>query len=179
MRGGLEMKSKRIVISLIVIVAMGIVATIFSITNINSCDTTVNRELRLREIENLGEVTTIGEELIIDGYIISGYTTKNNQYGLAVFAPTGDDKYEFQSNYNMQNNELISLTIIINQTNYNIFWANKANLDYAEIIYTVDGNTGETITIDAQDNQIIYTDFFAKEYSVEYSFVDKNGNRYE
>lgn len=170
------MKSKKFIISFIIIV---IIITIFIIPNVNGCDTLENRELRLREISNLGEVTNIDQELTIDGYIISGYTTKNNIHGLAVFAPTNNGKYEFQTNINRQSDKLILLTTTINQTLYNVFWANKANLDYAEITYTIDSKTGETLIIDAQNNQIIYTEAPTSNFSVEYYFVDKNGVRYE
>lgn len=173
------MKSKRGVTSLIAIMIVVIVATIFMIKDINNCDTVKNRELRLRRVDNLGEVTTIDQELTIDDYVISGYTTKNNRHGLAVFSPTGDGKYEFQTNVNRQNDELIFTIATINQTLYNVFWANKANLDYAEITYTINGETDETLTIDAQDNQIIYVKAPVTHYNVEYIFVDKNGTRYE
>lgn len=173
------MNLKKFTIPLIEIVVVGIVISVFVIQNTNRCDTLENRERRLKEISNLGEVTHIDQETTIDDYIISGYITKNDRYGLAVFAPTGDGKYEFQTNINRQNDELIFIAATINQTPYNLFWANKLNLDYAEITYTIAGKTGETIKIDAQNNQIIYTEAPAIDYNVEYIFVDKNGTRYE
>lgn len=172
------MKSKKYIIPLIAIIVIGVVISIFVIQDMKGCDTLENRERRLREISNLGEVTNIDQEISIGDYIISGYTT-NNRHGLAIFAPTGDGKYKFQENVNRENDELVLITTIINQTPYNIFWANKENLDYAEITYTVDGKIGETITVDAQDNQIVYTESPAKDYDVEYFYVDKNGTRYE
>lgn len=173
------MKSKKYIIPLIAIIVIGVIISIFLIQNMNGCDTLENRERRLREISNLGEGTNIDQEISIGDYIISGYTTKNNRQGLAVFAPTDNGKYKLQTNVNRENNELVLITTTINQTPYNIFWANKANLDYAEITYTVDGKIGETITVDAQDNQIVYTESPAKDYNVEYIFVDKNGTHYE
>ncbi|MEG1557871.1 MAG: hypothetical protein RR368_05480 [Oscillospiraceae bacterium] len=170
---------KKVYIPLIAIIVIGVVISIFVIQNMNGCDNLENRERRLREISNLGEVTDIGQEISIGDYIISGYTAKNNRHGLAVFAPTGDGKYKFQTNVNRENDELVLITTNINQTPYNIFWANKANLDCAEITYTVDGKIGETITVDAQDNQIVYTESPTENYNVEYIFVDKNGTRYE
>lgn len=62
--------------------------------------TVESRELRLRQISNSGKVTTINKEITIEDYIVSRYTAKNNQYGLAIFAPTGNGNYEFQSNVN-------------------------------------------------------------------------------
>lgn len=176
---GETMKSKKVAIPFIAIIFIGIIVAVLIIQTKNNCDTLENRARRLREISNLGEVTNIDQEIYIDDYIISGYTTKNNRHGLAVFAPIGDGKYTFQTNVNRQNNELIFTTVTINQTLYDIFWANKANLDYSEITYAVDGKSCETIAVNAQDNQIVYTKAPAKDYSVEYIFVDKNGTRYE
>jgi hypothetical protein len=78
-----------------------------------------------------------------------------------------------------EDNELVFMTTTINHKPYNLFWANKANLDYAEITYTLSGVVGKTVKLDAKDNIIIYTEAPAKDFSVEYCFVDKNGNRYE
>lgn len=153
--------------------------SILVIQNTNGCDTLANRERRLREISNLGEVTNIDQEILIGDSIISGYTTKNARYGIAVFAPIGDGKYKFQSNTNRENDTLLMETTVIDGIDYNIFWANKPNLDYAEIIYTVDGKTNETIVVDAQDNKMIYTKAPSKNYNVQYIFVDQDGIRYE
>lgn len=71
------------------------------------------------------------------------------------------------------------MTTIINEKQYNLFWANKADLDYAEITYMIDGKAGETIEMDAQNNQIIYTEAPSNDFSVEYYFVDINGNQYK
>ena len=173
------MKLKKSTIPLVAIIVIGIVISVFVIQNTNNCDTLENRERRLRDISNLGEVTNIDQETVIDDYIISGYTTKNNQYGLAVFAPAGNGRYKFQTNVNRQNDELVFITATINKTLYNLFWANKANLDYAEITYTIAAKTEKTIKIDAQNNQIVYTVAPSTDFSVEYSFTDLNGTRYE
>ena len=65
------MKSKKYIIPLIAIIVIGVVISIFVIQNMNGCDTLENRERRLREISNLGEVTNIDQEISIDDYIIS------------------------------------------------------------------------------------------------------------
>lgn len=82
-------------------------------------------------------------------------------------------------NVNRQNDRLIFWDRTINRKFYNLFWANKADLDYAEITYTIDGRIGETIKLDAKNNKILYTEVPSNDFSVEYRFVDKNGIIYE
>lgn len=174
------MKAKKCIIPLITIVIIGILISCFVNQIKLNGSTLKSRELRLRKISKLGETTTIEQEISIDGYIISGYTTNNNQHGLAVFTPTGNGKHEFQQNINKHNDELIFLDYYINSKFYTIVWANKADLDYAEITYTVEDKTGETIKLDAQNDKIIYTQApSSNHYSLEYRFIDKNGKIYE
>ena len=173
------MKLKKYTLPFTMIIIVGLLIGFFINQSKLNGSTIESRELRLKEISNLGEVTTIDQEILIDDYVISGYTTKNNRYGLAVFAPTGNGQYEFQTNVNRRNDELAFTTTTINQALYNVFWANKADLDYAEITYTIDGKTGETIKVDAQNNQIIYTKAPSKDFSVEYHFVNIHGDRYQ
>lgn len=138
-----------------------------------------SRELRLSELSKLDGDAHISYEVEIDGYIVSGYTSSNHKHGLAIFEPQGDGKYKFQTNVTRENDELVFMTAIINQKSYDLFWADKVDLDYAEITYTLSGVVGETVKLNAKDNSIIYTEAPAKDYSVEYCFVDKSGNRYE
>jgi len=169
------MKAKKYIIPFITIVVIGLLISLYVNQSKLNGSTLESRELRLREISNLGEITTIDQEITIDGYIISGYNAKNNQHGLAVFVPESKGKYKFQTNVNRQNGELIFLTATVNEKLYNLFWANKTDLDYAEITYTIDGKTGEVIKLDAKNNKIIYTEAPSSDFSVEYHFVDKNG----
>lgn len=138
-----------------------------------------SRELQLSELNKLDGEVYISYEIEIDGYIVSGYSSANNKYGLALFEPQRDGKYEFQTNITRENDELVFMNAIIKQKSYNLFWANKADLDYAEITYTLSGMVGKTVKLDAKDNVIIYTEAPANDFSVSYCFVDKNGNRYE
>lgn len=97
-----------------------------------------SREHSLREFGHLWEVTTIIQEIKIDGYIMSGYITSKNRYGLAFFAPNAHGKYDLQTAINSHNNELLFKNHIINNKRYTFLWANKTDLDYAEIIYKSD-----------------------------------------
>lgn len=173
------MKTKKYITPLITIAVIGLLICYFINQSKLNGSTLESRELRLKEISNLGESTNIDQEITIDGYIISGYTTDNNRYGLAVFVPAGNGKYDFQTNINGQKDELIFLDYTINTKLYTLVWANKADLDYAEITYTTEGKTGETIRLDAKNNKIIYTEAPSNDFSVKYRFIDENGKIYE
>jgi hypothetical protein len=60
---------------------------------------------------------------------------------------------------------------------YDLFWANKTNLDYAEITYTISNKSQKSLKLDASENKIIYNKSPSNNYSVEYVFVDAEGNR--
>lgn len=141
--------------------------------------TVESRELKLSKLSKINRNAHICYEINIDDYIVSGYISSNNTYGLAIFVPVGNGKYRLQSNCLRENNELIHDSVIVNQKNYDLFWANKANLDYAEITYTVSNRAQETLKLDATDNKIIYYKAPSNDYSIEYVFVDANGNRYK
>lgn len=178
--GDENLKNKKYVIPCVVgAILIVLLASFFAMRSRPDCSTLESRELRLSELSNLDGDTHISCEIEIDGYIVSGYSSSNHKYGLAIFEPQGNGKYKFQTNSTRENDELVFMTAIINQKSYNLFWANKADLDYAEITYTLSGMVGETVKLDAKDNIIIYTEAPAKDFSVKYCFVDKNGNRYE
>lgn len=152
-----------------------------SSSNYNDCSTPEGRELRLREIHNLGVTTTISQEIIIDGYVISGYET-NDRYGLAIFEPVGEGIYKFQTNDNRfkVDGGISFVTAIINHQLYSLFWANKPDLGYVEVRVTADDRTwAEPITLDAKNNKIMYMDAPSKNYSFSVSLFDINGNPYK
>lgn len=138
-----------------------------------------SRELILNKLSKVNDNAHISYELKIDDYIVSGYICSNNKHGLAIFKPQGNGKYKFQTNYLREKDELIHGNVIINEKFYDLYWANKSDLDYAEITYIFSNKSNETMTLDATDNKIIYKEAPSNNYAVEYVFVDTNGNRYE
>ena len=177
----MKMKSKKYIIPSVIILCIVVFFFVFMSQNKNDCDTLEAREKRISEVSSLEEGANIDHEKFIndDEYIISGYNTNGNRHGLAIFGQRDDGTYQFESTVSGTNNEILSTTRTIGTENFNFFWANKANLDYAEITYTVDGIAEEIITINAQNNEIIYTKAPAKDYSVECVFIDNDGTRYE
>ena len=170
-------KKTRVLLLLAALVVVGCLIVYFDGLVGNTVE---SRELRLRQIEGLGESVTIGQELELAGYIVSGYTTAGiRPYGLAVFKPAGVGRYRLQSRSSAYSNQIIEISTRIDETHYSFFWANKADLAYAEITYTMDGKAGETIRLDATDNRIVVAEAPAeKSYGAEFYFYDQNGNRY-
>ncbi|MEA4816082.1 MAG: hypothetical protein VB120_04395 [Lachnospiraceae bacterium] len=173
------MKKKHVIPCVVGAILIILSISFFAMRSRSDGSTLESRELRLSELSKLDGDAHISCEIEIDGYIVSGYSNSNDKYGLAIFEPQKDGKYQYQTNTTRENDELVFMTTTINQKSYNLFWANKADLDYAEITYTLSGIAGETVKLDAKDNVIIYTEAPAKDFSVEYCFVDKNGDRFE
>ncbi len=174
------MKNKKYIIPTVVGTIFIVLLASFFLMRIRPDGSTLkSRELQLSELSKLDGDVYISNEIEIDGYIVSGYSSSINKYGLAIYEPQGYGKYKFQTSITRENDELIFMNTIIKQKSYNLFWANKADLDYAEITYTPSGMVGETVKLDAKNNVIIYTEAPVKDFSVKYCFVDKNGNRYE
>jgi hypothetical protein len=135
-----------------------------------------SRELRLNQSD---DGIHIASEIKIDEYIISGIVSTNSKYGLAVFEPENNNKYKLQTRYLEDNSEIVTEHTIINGTDYDLFWYNQADLDYAEITYAVQGKKLEPIKLDAGENKILYYKAPGNEYSVEVIFYDTQGNQYE
>ena len=171
---------KKIMISVSIIVCIVIIVCglicFFLVSNREDCSTMELREKYLRRLDNLGEVD-IGPEIKIDKYIISGYTASNGNYGVAFFKPVHGKNYKFQSNYNCGANEVIITSTLINGVHYNLFWPNKANLDYAQITYSTSYGEQE-YRLDASNNKILYLQAPDKNYDVSVVFVTKDGDVY-
>lgn len=168
----------------IILIAAGFVSIIlliaFFFTQSNPDGSSIeSRELILNKLSKVNDNAHISYEIKIDDYIISGYICSNNKHGLAIFEPQGNGKYKIQTNYLREKDELIYGNVIINQKFYDLFWANKTDLDYAEITYIISKKSKETMTLDATDNKIIYKEAPSNDYGIEYVFVDTSGNRYE
>jgi hypothetical protein len=134
-----------------------------------------SRELRLNQSD---DGIHIASEIKIDEYIISGIISTNSQYGLAVFEPE-NNKYKLKTRSLEDNSEIVTEHTIINGTDYDLFWYNQADLDYAEITYAVQGKKLEPIKLDAGENKILYYRAPGDDYSVEVIFYDTQGNQYE
>lgn len=166
------MKKNIFIFFIIIIVLTGLIH--FFILHNRSASSTVNlRESYLNQLNNLSNVH-IDSEITIDNYIICGYTSSNNNYGLAIFEPLTKNNYKFQSNINSIDNEIIITTILINNVYYDLFWANKSDLDFAKIIYYTSSGRKE-YKLDASNNKILFLKAPTENYDVYPIFFDTSG----
>ncbi len=171
-------------------VILVLIAVIFVLSRQNPCSTKEEREKRLGELDRLKSGVTIITETEIDGYIVSGYITDDMHYqGLAKFKPDGKDGYNFSTNVNRDYGDLVMASLTAQDMekeasynsvkNYDVFWANREDVEKIELTYTPEGGESEVITLDATDNKIVCYPCDYKSYNVEYKFYDKDGNVYE
>ena len=171
-------------------VILVLIAVIFVLSSQNPCSTKEEREKRLGEVGRIKNGVIIITETEIDGYIVSGYITDDMHYqGIAIFKPDGKGNYNFSTNVNRDYGDLVMASLTVQDMekeasynsvkNYDVFWANRENLEKAELTYTPEGSESEVVTLDATDNKIVYYPCDYKSYSVEYKFYDKDGNVFE
>lgn len=165
--------------------ALGIVATII-LTGVigivlfnkkENCSSIELREQRLGQLDYLG-IVNIDSEITIDRHIISGYTSSNGSYGVAVFEPAYRGNYKFQSNINSSGSEILVTTIIINGVVYDLFRANIADLDFAQITYVTSSDCKE-YKLDASNNEVLYLQAPYDNYTVSAVFYNQNGDYHE
>lgn len=165
---------------------LGVLFLIVSIIGISACCMSVpagnsiqSRERLLNTTISKGNEWTIAKELELDGYIISAAHSADNKSALAIFEPTANDKYKLLTSTNREKDEIVIDGAIINGNWYDLIWFNGAQTEYAEITYTIDGQSQDTMRYNTTDMDIIFCKNLEKEYSINISYYDSNGNKYE
>ncbi len=125
-----------------------------------------------------GESWTIAAERKIADYIISGAYSSGNQAAVAVFKQE-DDKYKLLTAGQHAADEVITDALSIDGEPYQIAWFQGVQTEYAEISYTVPGQTQDVRRHDTADMNIICEKAPAKEYTVHAAYFDSNGSKYE
>ena len=138
-----------------------------------------SREQILNNEISKGDNWKISKEVEIEGYIISGAYSADNKSTLAIFKPVSNNKYKLVKSRNCNSNEIIISRAIINNNNYDLIWFNGAKTQYAEIIYTIDGQIQDTLKYDTIDMDIICNKNPEKEYTMNVRYYDDKGNKYE
>lgn len=132
-------------------------------------------------LENIPKGTDwkIAKETEFQNHIISGMYSSDGKSGIAVFEPLDNGTYKMSSREWRENDEVIISGYIIDGTWYNLVWFNGAQTEYAEIIYTIDGEEQEPIVCDTKDMDVLVNESPAKDYSMSVVYYDENGNAYE
>ena len=142
-------------------------------------DTVESREELLNNAISGAKEWSIVKETKIDGYIISCAYSSNGKSTIAVFEPVSEEKHKFSTSTNRDNEEIIIGGTIINGKWYDLIWFNGVQTEYAEIIYSVNGETKEPLKYDTSDMDIICIQNSEKDYSINVTYYDKDGNKYE
>ena len=163
------MKNKNLLI-IIGVVVLFVSIGFFSFSNLKKEDgsTIESRENILKEQDSFMHITS---EIELDNYLI-GAITSNNKIGISIFESENNGKYRFLM-------QLLTTEDVVFHTfkEYDLFWCNKEDLDYAMVTYTVEGIVQEPIKIDVKDYKVSYLKSpQAKSYSYKVEYYDKNGN---
>ena len=167
----------------LLIAAAGIVcimaAFLYFLASAPKGDTVQSRESILNRAISTGNGWTIAQEIELDGYLVSGAYSADGKSALAIFTPTGNGRYKFSTSINRNREEIIIGGAVINGKWYDLIWFNGAQTEYAEITYTIGGETQETLRYDTKDMEIIYLENPEKEYTIHAVYYDSEGNQYE
>lgn len=140
---------------------------------------TESREMLLHEAISREAEWTITKEVCIENHIISAAYSTDGRIALAVFEPAGNGKYNFSTSRNRNSDDIIISGAIIDGSWYDLIWFNGAQTEYAEVIYTINGQKNEALIFDTKDMDIIYHKNTAAEYSIDVCYYDSEGNKYE
>ena len=165
------------VLSLVLVLAMVLA---FAGCGTENGATVESREKLLDEAikKSSGTHWTITKETIVEDYIISGAVNTKGIATLAVFEPTGNGKYQFVTSTNRNQNEPIISGHQINGVWFDFIWFGGAQTEYAEVTYLVNGKS-ETKKYDTSDMEIISIPNQEKEYTIQVSYFDSEGNQYK
>ena len=165
-----------IVIAVLVVFCCGI-AIILLLPAQEDGSTLASREVILQDLPK-GIDWQIASEISVDGYLISSIYSATKD-GLAVFEPQKNGGYKEQSVYYANKGAIVCAKALISQVWYDIFWLNQANLAYAEIVYTIDGQQMEPSRLEFKDLPIVYHQAPGDDYTLHICYYDAYGNSYE
>lgn len=165
-----------IVIAVLAVFCCGI-AIILLLPAQEDGSTLASREAILQDLPK-GIDWQIASEISVDGYLISSIYSATKD-GLAIFEPQKNGGYKEQSVYYANNGAIVCAKALIGQVWYDIFWLNQANLAYAEIVYTIDGQQMESSRLEFKDLPIVYHQAPGDDYTLHICYYDADGNSYE
>lgn len=170
---------KRLLFGAVIIVICFASIFIFRVFFVPTGNTIESREKMLNDSISKGKEWSIEKELKIEDHIISAACSTDHKASLAVFQPTANGGYKLLTFTNRNEDEIIIAGAPIKRNWYDFVWFNGAQTEYAEIIYTINDENQDAIRYDTTDMDIICILNPEKEYTINVSYYDKNGNKYE
>ena len=137
-----------------------------------------SREEILNDIKD-GTRWTITTERLVEGYVISGAVSDRGEAMIAVFEPKENGKYKLQTATRRDKEEIIISGSIINDVWYDFIWFQGASTERAEIIYTVPNVTSQSSVYLTDNDTIICSPTTYKDYTLQVTYFDSEGNKYE
>lgn len=168
------MKKKILFIISVAFIVLLVLIYLFLIPN---GKTKESREEILRDSTAGKYVWEISQEIKLHDYIIS--SVYGNKEGLAIFKENGFGRYKLQGVNYRGKGEVIITQIIHEQEVYYVAWCNQADLDYAEVIYTIDNEELEPRIFDVKENSLISFKSPSDDFGMRIVYYDKNGNYYD
>lgn len=141
-----------------------------------ACATVEAREARLEEVLTSGSGWNLVAEQELEGYLIGGAVDASGRPVLAVFAPEGRG-YQLQQAYG-EGAGVVQDIVRINETWYDLAWFGGAATEYAEITYTVDGETLGPYRYDTADMPVLCRPAPSNHYQISVTYYDDQGNPY-
>ncbi len=105
------MKKKLLLIVLAVVVCIAAVS-IYFFCSTSKGDTIESRESMLNTVISRGRDWTISKEIELDSYIISAAYSTDHKSTLAVFEPTGNGNYKFNTSTNRDNKDILGFRLM-------------------------------------------------------------------
>lgn len=168
------MKNKKFIGIIFLIIIMSI-STIYML--IPNGKTLESREKILKNSTPGKYVWKIDKEIKIYDYIIS--SVYGTMEGLATFKSTGNGRYKLESVGYSEKGDVVRTEIIHNGEVYYIVWCNQPNLDYAEVIYTIDNEELEPRIFDVKESNLISFKSPSDDFMMKITYYDKDGNSYD
>lgn len=135
------------------------------------------REKILRSSTSGKYVWEIDKEIKLYDYIIS--SVYGSKEGLATFKSICNGRYKLVHVGYKSKGEVIRTEIIHNGEVYYIVWCNQPDLDYAEVVYTIDNEELEPRIFDLKESSLISFKSPSDDFLMRIVYYDKNGNRFD
>ena len=175
------MKSRKRIVWLGVLVLLVCAAAYMMLPGEPDGRTVESREEILRELPK-GINWHISSEVMIGEYwVCAVYADRYD--GIAIFEPREGGRYDYQTiTYRSKGDIVLCNSLRMDGRSYLFCWLNRADLDYAEVTFTVDGEAPETQRLDSGESglELICVEApDADSYTANVVYYDNAGNAIE
>ena len=141
-------------------------------------NTVESREDLIEQGLSKGDGWNIVCELTLDDAIVSGANSADGKAALVLFEPNRGG-YSIKSWTIRESDEIIIGGMTVNGDWYDLVWFSGAQTEYAELSYTVDGQTAQPERYETANMEIISRRNSEKEYVLHVEYFDGEGNKFE